>query len=78
MTSKSFRQYLSNIPGKHNIQEPQKTAILGIAHILRKVLMLKYKTSITGNNITCTISLYYNHRTAATLSTLDTWFVLGI
>ena len=25
--SKSFRQYLSNIPGKHNIKELQKTAI---------------------------------------------------
>ena len=37
--SKSFRKYLSNIPGKHEIKELQKTAILGTAHILRKVLM---------------------------------------
>jgi len=37
--SKSFRQYLSNIPGKHEIKEPQKTAILCSVHILRKVLM---------------------------------------
>ena len=37
--SKSLRQYLSNIPGKHEIKEQQKTAILGTAHILRKVLM---------------------------------------
>ena len=37
--SKSLRQYLSNIPGKHEIKELQKTAILGTAHILRKVLM---------------------------------------
>jgi hypothetical protein len=36
--SKSLRQYLSNIPGKHEIEELQKTAILGNAHILRKVL----------------------------------------
>jgi hypothetical protein len=36
--SKSLRQYLSNIPGKHEIEELQKTAILGTAHILRKVL----------------------------------------
>jgi hypothetical protein len=35
--SKSFRKYLSNIPGKHEIQELQKRAILGTAHILRKV-----------------------------------------
>jgi hypothetical protein len=37
--SKSFRKYLSSIPGKHNIKELQKTAILGTAHILQKVLM---------------------------------------
>jgi 5,10-methylenetetrahydrofolate reductase len=37
--SKSLRQYLSNIPGKHDIKELQKTAILGTTHILRKVLM---------------------------------------
>jgi hypothetical protein len=36
--SKSLRQYLSNIPGKHEIKELQKTAILGTTHILRKVL----------------------------------------
>ena len=36
--SKSFRQYMSNIPGNHEVKELQKTAILGIAHILRKVL----------------------------------------
>jgi len=37
--SNSFRKYVSNIPGKHEVKEPQKTAILGTAHILRKVLM---------------------------------------
>jgi hypothetical protein len=37
--SKSFRTYLSSIPGKHEVKELQKTAILGTAHILRKVLM---------------------------------------
>ena len=37
--SKLFRQYVSNIPGKHEVKELQKTAILGTAHILRKVLM---------------------------------------
>ena len=37
--SKSLRQYLSNVPGKHKIKELQKIAILGTAHILRKVLM---------------------------------------
>jgi len=37
--SKSFRKYVSNIPGKHEAKELHKTAILGTAHILRKVLM---------------------------------------
>jgi len=37
--SKLFRKYLSNIPGKHAVKELQKTAILGTAHKLRKVLM---------------------------------------
>jgi hypothetical protein len=36
--SKSFRKYASNIPGNHEVKELQKTAILGTAHILRKVL----------------------------------------
>ena len=35
--SKSFRKYVSNIPGNHEVKELQKTAILGTAHILRKV-----------------------------------------
>jgi hypothetical protein len=37
--SKSFKKYLSNVPGIHEVNELQKTAILGTAHILRKVLM---------------------------------------
>jgi len=36
--SKSFRKYVSHIPGNHEVKELQKTAILGTAHILRKVL----------------------------------------
>jgi hypothetical protein len=36
--SKSFRIYESIITGKHEVKELQKTAILGTAHILRKVL----------------------------------------
>jgi hypothetical protein len=36
--SKSFRNYVSNIRGKHEVKKKlQKTAILGTAHILRKV-----------------------------------------
>jgi hypothetical protein len=36
--STSFRKYVSDIPGNHDVKELQKTAILGTAHILRKVL----------------------------------------
>jgi hypothetical protein len=37
--SKSFRKYVSNIPGIHEVKELQKKATLGTAHIFRKVLM---------------------------------------
>ena len=30
--SKSFRKYVSNIPGKHEVKELHETAILGTAH----------------------------------------------
>ena len=36
--SKSFRKYVSTMPGNHEVKELQKTAILGTAHIVRKVL----------------------------------------
>jgi hypothetical protein len=37
--SKSLKQYLCNIPGKHEIKGLQKKAILGTAHILYEVLV---------------------------------------
>jgi len=37
--SESLRQYLINIPGKHEVKELRKTAILGTAHLLSGVLM---------------------------------------
>jgi len=46
--SKSLRQHLSNIPRKHEIKEKQTTAILGATHLLREVLIYKYKTYFTG------------------------------
>jgi hypothetical protein len=33
--SKSFRKYVSNTLGNHDVKEIQKTVILGTAHILR-------------------------------------------
>jgi len=35
---KSFKKYISNITGNKQVKEIEKTAILGTAHILRKVL----------------------------------------
>ena len=35
--SKSFRKYVNDIPGNHDVKKIQKAAILGTAHILRKV-----------------------------------------
>jgi hypothetical protein len=37
--SESFRKYVNTIPGHHEVKELEKTAILGTAHVLRKVLM---------------------------------------
>jgi hypothetical protein len=37
--SKSIRKYVRTILGNHDVRELQKTAILGTAHLLRKVLM---------------------------------------
>ena len=37
--SKSFRKFVSTILGNREVKELQKTAILGTAHILQKVLM---------------------------------------
>jgi hypothetical protein len=36
--SKSFRKYVSTIPGNHDVRVLQKSAILSTAHILQKVL----------------------------------------
>ena len=37
--SKTFRKYVSNVPRNHEVKELQEVAILGTAHILRKVLI---------------------------------------
>jgi len=68
--SKSFRKYVSNIPGKHEVKELQKTAILGIAHIIRKVLVQKYNRFNTASNDISTMNR--NNRIAATLYSLGT------
>jgi len=69
--SKSFRKYVSNIPGKHEVKELQKTAILGTAYILLKVLM--YNRFNTETNDISTMNS--NKRIAAILYSLGTYFV---
>jgi hypothetical protein len=60
--SSLIRKYPDHIPVKHDTEELQNTATMGI---LLKVRMLKYKTFIMGNDITLTT--YCNHKTAATI-----------
>jgi len=74
--SKSLRKYVSNIPGKYEVKDLQKTTILGTAHILRKVLMYKYNRFDTGTNDISTMNS--NNRIAATLYSQGTSFGLGI
>jgi hypothetical protein len=76
--SKSPRQYLSNIPGKHEIKEVQQTATLGSAHLhTAESANVKVQNIFHGrNNITCSTDCKY--RTAATLYTVETWFVSGM
>ena len=56
--SRSFRKYLSNILGKHEIKEVQKkTAILDIAHIhISEITNVKCKIYVT-----CEITLHVAH-----------------
>jgi hypothetical protein len=76
--SKSLRQYVNNIPGKHEINKLQKTAVLGIAHLLREVLIKVQNIFNMGNNITCSINGKYTYSAAATLFTPETWFVYSV
>jgi hypothetical protein len=74
--SKSFRKYVSNIPGYHKVKELLKTAILGTAHILRKVLTKRYNGVSAGTSDMSTMNS--NTIIAATQCFLGTWFVSGI
>ena len=41
IVDKNIKKYVGRIPGCHNIYSLQRPAILGTAHILRKVLSIK-------------------------------------
>ena len=40
---KGSEKFIRQIPGNINLQEIQKTTLLGTAHILRKVLSIKWQ-----------------------------------
>jgi hypothetical protein len=52
---KSLRKYLSDILGKHENRDLQRTATLCTAHLPRNVIMSRCKTVNMGYNVTCTI-----------------------
>jgi len=52
---KTSRKHLSKTYGKHKIKELQTTAILGITHTFREVLIQKGKRFNMGNIITRTV-----------------------
>ncbi len=41
VVERNMTKYLNKIPGKHNVYNLQRSAVLGTAHILRKVLSIK-------------------------------------
>jgi len=58
-TSISLRKYLSNIWESKKSRNYKKIAILGNAHLLRKVLTYGHKTFDMGNNVACTVNCKY-------------------
>jgi hypothetical protein len=74
--SKSFRKHVSKIQGNHDVKKLQKTAILGTAHMLRKVLTYRYNGVNAGTSDIHTMNSYI--RIVATQFSLGTWFVSGI
>jgi hypothetical protein len=71
--SKSFRKYVTTISGIHEVKELQKTAILGTAHILGKVLTQICNGVNAGINNMRTMNCYI--RIVATQCSLETMFL---
>jgi hypothetical protein len=63
--SKSFRKYLSNVPGKHEIRKVQKTAILGTADILQVgwdgSVVIATRYGLVGSRIESRWGRYFPH-----------------
>ena len=77
-TSKSLRQYLSNITGKDAIKElPTKKGHTGHCTHTAESADVKVQNIFHGRNNSAS-STDCKYRTATTLYTLETWFVSGI
>ena len=81
--SKSIRQYPINIPGKHEMKELQKKPYWALHTHTHTHTHTAGCPNVTiqnifhgRNNITC--STNYKYRTAATLCTLEIWFISGM
>jgi hypothetical protein len=77
--SQALRQFRNSIPGKHEIKELQQKKNSHIGHCTHTAesANVKVQNIFHGrNNITCSTDCKY--RTAATLYTLETWFVSGM
>jgi len=72
--SVSFRHYLSNIPGKHEIKKLQNKLHWALHSYCGKNTNAQVQNIIhIRNSITCSKNCKY--RTVATLYTPETWFV---
>jgi hypothetical protein len=74
--SKSPREYLSNIRGKHEIKEVKKSHIVHCTHTAESANVKVHNIFHELINITCNTSCKY--RTSATIYTLEIWFVSGL
>jgi len=74
--SESLRQYLINIPGKHEIKNCKKQHVRHCTQTAESANVKVQNIFLVRNNITCSTNCKY--RTAATLHTLGTWFVAGV
>ena len=50
IVTRSLRKNLEAVPGKHSIDSLQKTGILGISHIIRKVLQCEARSLSGGDH----------------------------
>ena len=75
-SSKSLRQYLSNIGGKHEITELKKSHIEHCTHTAKRA-NIKVQNIFHGRK-NIRYSKNCKCRTSASLYTLEIWFVSGI